>query len=135
MSSAAQLGVPPSDATVVVKALNVGGDATFSPASFFLEPVLEGYEGAYGPFYAFLIEHPIYGRIMFDLGYRKDEEGFSPAVKGLLALWASMGPYVMAPNGDVAERLTAGGIDLDSIKSVIWRYLHHIRSLQYCRVD
>ncbi|KAF9012852.1 Metallo-hydrolase/oxidoreductase [Hymenopellis radicata] len=124
MATAFDLGVPASDATVVVKAINVGGDDTFSPASFFLEPVLEGYEGAYGPVYSFLIEHPTKGKVLFDLGYRVDEENFAPAVKGLLALWASMGPYKMQANGDVASRLKDGGVDLASIDAVIWSHSH-----------
>ncbi|KAK0500233.1 beta-lactamase-like protein [Armillaria luteobubalina] len=116
--------IPPSDSVVTVKAINVGTDATLSPASFFLQPVLNGFEGAYGPIYAFLIEHPLKGRVMFDLGIRKDQENLSPAVQGLLEIWNSMGPYSLVVDGDVAQRLTAGGVDLESIKAVIWSHSH-----------
>ncbi|KIY71832.1 Metallo-hydrolase/oxidoreductase, partial [Cylindrobasidium torrendii FP15055 ss-10] len=125
MPSTSELGIPAAGQTVDVKAINVGGTNTLSPSSFFVDPVVPGNDGAHGAVYSFLIEHPSHGRLLFDLGYRVDEEGFSPAVQGLIGLWKSMSPlYIIEPNSDVATRLKDGGVPLDTIKAVIWSHNH-----------
>ncbi|KIY63626.1 Metallo-hydrolase/oxidoreductase [Cylindrobasidium torrendii FP15055 ss-10] len=144
MSSYTDLNIPASNSTVIVKAMNLAGSDSCVPASFFLEPVVPGSEGIpKPPFYSFLIEHSTHGRVLFDLGIRKDsatvsvdtagseiaavpkETGFSPAMQGLLAYWASMDPkFKMTTNGDIAGHLKEGGVPLDSVKAVIWSHSH-----------
>jgi hypothetical protein len=66
---------------------------------------------------AFLIEHPSSGkRIVFDLGVRKEPNGTrAPFLCGILDKFR----VVFRP--DTAETLLDGGVDLNSISSIIWR--------------
>ncbi|SJL12031.1 uncharacterized protein ARMOST_15448 [Armillaria ostoyae] len=69
MSTFKDLGIPSSQSTVIVKAIDVGVPSTRLPAAYFIEPVFPGYETFSGPIYAFIIEHALTGkRLMFDLG-------------------------------------------------------------------
>ncbi|KAK0468557.1 beta-lactamase-like protein [Armillaria novae-zelandiae] len=117
--------VPPSTSTVTVYAIKAG-KITFLPASLFFEPVLPGYEGLSGPIYTFLIEHLTKGKIMFDLGMRRDQEKYAPAVQGFFDLFREMGGYDMgADDGEtVSEQLVKGGVELDSVNAVIWSHTH-----------
>ncbi|KAK0188328.1 beta-lactamase-like protein [Armillaria mellea] len=122
--SSLDLGIPSSQSIVTVKALNVGPPSTRLPAAYFLEPVLPGYEAMTAPIYAFFIEHKATGkRLMFDMGLRKDEENFPPAIQQLLVLWKSHG-FGMSAETDVFERLREGGIDPASVNTVIWSHSH-----------
>ncbi|KAF9023233.1 hypothetical protein BDZ89DRAFT_1070106 [Hymenopellis radicata] len=58
----------------------------------------------------FLIEHKK-GKVLFDLGARKDREGLAPAV-----------PEVVLE--DVSEQLVKNGIPLKDIQAVIWSHNH-----------
>ncbi|KAK0184147.1 beta-lactamase-like protein [Armillaria mellea] len=117
--------IPRSTSTVTVRAINAG-KITFLPASLFFEPVLPGYEGLSGPVYTFLIEHPTKGKIMFDLGMRKDQEKYAPAVQGFFDLFRELGGYDMgAEEGEtVSEQLMKGGVELGSVNAVIWSHTH-----------
>ncbi|KAK0194764.1 hypothetical protein F5146DRAFT_1117740 [Armillaria mellea] len=117
--------IPRSTSTVTVRAINAG-KITFLPASLFFEPVLPGYEGLLGPVYTFLIEHPTKGKIMYDLGMRKDQEKYAPAVQGFFDLFRELGGYDMgADEGEtVSEQLMKGGVELGSVNAVIWSHTH-----------
>lgn len=67
------LNIPPSSATVVVKAFNLIDDLgkIVLSASAFFTPILPGHEQLRCPIYAFLVENTTTKeRIMFDLGLR-----------------------------------------------------------------
>ncbi|KAK0452797.1 beta-lactamase-like protein [Desarmillaria tabescens] len=124
MSSYVDLGIPFSQSIVTVKAMNVGAPSTILPAAHFLEPVLPGYETMTAPIYACFIEHKATGkRLMFDLGLRKDQESFPPAIQQLLTLWKTHG-FGMSVDMDVFQKLQEGGIDPATINTVIWSHSH-----------
>ncbi|KAK0207449.1 hypothetical protein IW262DRAFT_1469550 [Armillaria fumosa] len=106
--------VPPSTLTVTVHAIKAG-KITFLPASLLFEPVLLGYEGLSGPIYTSLTKHPTKGKIMFDLGMRKDQEKYAPAVQGFFDWFRELG---------VSEQLVKGGVELGSVNAVIWSHTH-----------
>lgn len=122
-------GIPFSNATVSVKAFNVVSPGNVTGlASDFFEPVLPGLEPFHIPVYSFLIEHRESGkRVMFDLGIRSDPENLAPAAFDLI----SSGAVQLPPSfEDIVERLTNGGIPLQSIDAVIWRFATAISPLQ-----
>ncbi|KAJ3555475.1 hypothetical protein NM688_g2558 [Phlebia brevispora] len=75
-------------------------------------------EGARIPSFAFLITHPTHGRTLFDLGLRKNNEGYPPVVTEL------MKQHQIECKEDVAEVLQKGGVDPSSIKHVFYSHLH-----------
>ncbi|KAK0207242.1 hypothetical protein IW262DRAFT_1536752 [Armillaria fumosa] len=111
--------VPQSTSTVTVRAINAG-KITFLPASLFFKPILPGYEGLSGPIYTFLIEHSTKGKVVFDLGMRKDRERYAPAVRGVFDRFRELGGYDMGANDGetVSEQLMKGGVELDSVNAV-----------------
>ncbi|KAL0577058.1 hypothetical protein V5O48_004939 [Marasmius crinis-equi] len=125
--------IPASTSTVSVRAFNVHTDNSRVPAAMFIEPVLPGRDLLEPvPAYVFLVEH-VGGdgkkrRIMFDLGTRKDQENFSPSTKEMAS---SIPNIVLDVDKDVVDQLTEGGIDLESIDTVIWSHTHldHIGDL------
>ncbi|KIY63628.1 hypothetical protein CYLTODRAFT_402929 [Cylindrobasidium torrendii FP15055 ss-10] len=120
MASYTDLNIPRSTSTVTVKAMDLAAAGCSVPASWFFEPVLPGNDALRKlTIYAFLIEHPTQGRVLFDLGLRKDEAGFSPAIQ---AFGQQMRPnYGLAADDDAAGRLVAENVSLESVKAVIWR--------------
>ncbi|KAL1736209.1 hypothetical protein EV714DRAFT_242621, partial [Schizophyllum commune] len=120
MSTPSSLNIPSGDATVVVRAFD-SVDPTKSriPAAFFLSPVLEGHEEIFFPAYAFLIENPRTGRrVMFDLGVR-EPSSYPPQVRQMFEH-----PGVEMVVHDVVDQLVKGGVDLESIDTVIWSHTH-----------
>lgn len=67
------------------------------------------------PSFVFLIVHPKHGKLLFDLGVRKNAAGYPPAMKGELV------EMKVECNKDAADLLTEGGVSVDTIKSVILR--------------
>ncbi|KAH7927167.1 hypothetical protein BV22DRAFT_1032176 [Leucogyrophana mollusca] len=115
-----ELSIPPSQATVTVKAINVSNDGR-SLAQFFLKPVLAGREVLPAVFFSFLIEHPTSGkRLVFDLGVRKDPMNYPPAVVEMF----EKGVFGATVEKDVATLLEEGGIPLNSVNAVIWSHTH-----------
>ena len=56
---------------------------------------------------------------MFDLGARKDMENYAPALKEQ----ALSHPLAnLSVDRDIMEQLTEGGVTLESIDTVIWRW-------------
>ncbi|KAF9029937.1 Metallo-hydrolase/oxidoreductase, partial [Hymenopellis radicata] len=92
------------------------------PASLVLRPVIQGYEDWDAPVYAFLIEHEK-GKVLFDLGARKDREGLAPAVREALDT-TFLGQSVTVVLEDVPEQLVKNGISLNDIQAVIWSHNH-----------
>ncbi|KAK0452796.1 beta-lactamase-like protein [Desarmillaria tabescens] len=130
MSTFKDLGISSSQSTVTVKAMDVGASSTCLPAEAFIDPVLPGYETFSVPIYAFLIEHePTGKRLMFDLGMRTDQEGFSPAIQQMLKLWKSQG-FEISADKSVSEKLQEGGVDSETINAVIWSHSH----LDHCGI-
>lgn len=115
-ASYSDFGIPYSQATVSVKAFDIGH--LTAPSSLVFAPVLPGQEVATGEMHSFLIEHGASNtRVLFDLGIRKDVQNFAPAIAGLF----SSGLFQSQNATDIAKQLQQGGISLSSIDTVIWR--------------
>ncbi|KZT21550.1 hypothetical protein NEOLEDRAFT_1222530 [Neolentinus lepideus HHB14362 ss-1] len=115
--SADTVTLPPSTATVSVSILNVA--RLDCPAVALVHPVLPGHERLVVPVFAFLIEHgknEKARREMFNLGVRKDPEGFAPAVRNML----QRGAFGMHVEANVATLLAEGGVKLESVDAIIW---------------
>jgi hypothetical protein len=112
-------GIPASDATVDVKVFNVANFTLNNLTSAFLSPVLPGRENLTLPMHAFLIEHkPTQKKFLFDLGMRNDPQNLPPAFAGFFSSKA----ITVENFKDITELLQDGGVALDSIDSVFWRY-------------
>jgi hypothetical protein len=110
------LQIPPSNATVTVKLLH-GGTLT-APTAFFWDPVVPGYEKVQGISGYFYVEHEGKGkRLLFDLGLRKDPDGWTPASRGFADLFATKNEK------DAVVTLKEAGVTADQIDTVIWRYV------------
>lgn len=72
------------------------------------------------PSLAFLIEHPIYGKVLFDLGLRKYGSGYPPKLQSELE---EEGADMDVPK-DVTDLLSEGGVKPEDINAVIWSHLH-----------
>ncbi|KAJ7696460.1 beta-lactamase-like protein [Mycena rosella] len=114
-------GIPPSNATVDIRVLNVGNLTLGGTAHAFISPVLPGEETLTGPMFAFLVEHnETQTRIMFDLGIRKDPLNLAPGIASLF----SSGLFTVEGSKDITDLLQDGGIPLTSIDTVIWSHAH-----------
>ncbi|KAK7057899.1 Metallo-beta-lactamase superfamily protein [Favolaschia claudopus] len=113
--------IPPSDATVDVKAFSVANFTLNNLTSVFLNPVLPGREDLTLPIHAFLVEHkPSKESFMFDLGMRKDPENLPPAFAGFFTSKA----ITFDAFKDITDLLKEGGVSLNSIKTVFWSHAH-----------
>ncbi|KAI0344766.1 Metallo-hydrolase/oxidoreductase [Trametopsis cervina] len=75
--------------------------------------------GAQVPVFSFLIEHPTRGKTLFDLGIRKNGEGYPPALQSRVHdLFKAECPH------DVADQLRAGGVKPEEIDTLILSHLH-----------
>ncbi|KAH9923581.1 hypothetical protein B0H21DRAFT_840819, partial [Amylocystis lapponica] len=101
---------------VVVYALHAG--SLYLPDKEVFEDAIHDRSnaGSKVPSFAFLIEHSEHGKILFDLGLRKDGKGYPPAWDDTLQEFA-----VDCPR-DVVAILGDGGISPSSIATVIYRY-------------
>ncbi|KAF9267230.1 Metallo-hydrolase/oxidoreductase [Marasmius fiardii PR-910] len=119
-SSPAEVNIPQSTSTVSVRVFSIFADSTKLPVAMVWEPVLPGRETYHLPGYAFLIEHKgSKRRVMFDLGMRKDHDGFSPQIQTAF----SPGLHFIIER-DIVEQLQDGGVELESIEAVIWSHTH-----------
>ncbi|KAJ3555476.1 hypothetical protein NM688_g2559 [Phlebia brevispora] len=75
-------------------------------------------EGCRVPSLAFLITHPSHGRALFDLGLRKHNQGYPPALESALEY------FQMECSEDVADVLQNGAVDPATIKRVFYSHLH-----------
>ncbi|KAF8998452.1 hypothetical protein BDZ89DRAFT_1051595 [Hymenopellis radicata] len=125
MSVLAVLPLSPTGATVSVRAIQIG--SIIVPASLFFSPVAQGYETEDLPVMAYLIEHDVNGkteRVMFDLGLRSDITQLPPSFQAKWKAREAMGGMMTSPEKDVATQLREGGIELGSVKSVVWSHYH-----------
>ncbi|KZT07050.1 uncharacterized protein LAESUDRAFT_736609 [Laetiporus sulphureus 93-53] len=98
---------------VTVYALHAG--------SFFLQDK-EVFEGSLG-YFAFLVEHPSYGRLMLDLGLRKNGKGYPPA-------WdETLQEFTVKCSKDVVDILGEGHIQPSSINTVDRLHFNHVGDL------
>jgi hypothetical protein len=116
----ALLTFPSSDATVSVKLIRSFVQMTM-PSAHFLEPApgnaCDESAPLKGSGKAFLIERADGTRVVFDLGIRKDVSTMAPAFRERV----QSGKYPLEFGPDVAETLTAHGVDPTSVSAVIWR--------------
>ncbi|KAJ6578792.1 hypothetical protein DFH09DRAFT_913668 [Mycena vulgaris] len=111
-------GIPPSDATIGVKAFSVANFTLNNLTHVFVNPVLPGHESITLPMHAFLLEHqPSQKKFMFDLGMRNDPLNLPPA----FAAFFSGKAITVGDFKDIAQLLQDGGVALDSIDAVFWR--------------
>ncbi|KAH7886197.1 beta-lactamase-like protein [Phlebopus sp. FC_14] len=97
---------------------------------FFLpyEEVFEGFstaanqgaqmEGSVVPSFAFLLQHPSHGKLLFDLGLRKHGDGYPPTLKENLEVFS------VDCSQDIVDQLRAGGTEPGDVKYVIYSHLH-----------
>ncbi|KAJ7457013.1 hypothetical protein FB451DRAFT_1564416 [Mycena latifolia] len=115
----ADFGLPPSDATVDIKAFNVANFTLHNLTHAFVRPVLPGREDLTLPMHAFLLTHRPSGRnFMFDLGMRNDPLNLPPAFAGFF----SSGAVTVGDFKDITELLQDGGVALDSIEGIFWSH-------------
>lgn len=90
-------------------------------AGAFVDPVMKGHETFNYPDYAFLIQNRQKGKsIMFDNGCRKDWWNLSPEASGSIKNHI---PALNVPK-NVNEILIEGGVDTNTISSIIWSHWH-----------
>lgn len=70
------------------------------------------------PSFSFLVEHEVHGRLLFDLGLRKDGKGYPPAWDEIVA------QLKVDCSKDVADLLQEGGVQPGSINSIVYSHLH-----------
>jgi glyoxylase-like metal-dependent hydrolase (beta-lactamase superfamily II) len=113
--------IPHSNHTVDVKMIHAFNGT--NPSSFYFksDQDLPANSSVVIDSYAFLIEHPRSGRrVLFDLGLRKDFENLSPGA--LKAFGNPDGTLPLTVDKDVPTQLIEGGVPLESIDTIIWRY-------------
>ncbi len=114
------LNIPPSDATVRVRAIDCLSDQVVD-ATAFVSPVPAGLTTLNLPTLAFLVDHARLGRrVLFDCGARKDHQMYAMGVRRKMdeILWAGR------TDGDMDELLAAAGIAPASVDSMIWSHWH-----------
>lgn len=116
------VNIPEGQTAVKVSVIDNGARIR-GPTSLFIEPpILDHLEetGAAAPAYVFLIEHEkLQRKVVFDLGIRKDIQGYAPSVLEYHKA------FTIQSGLDVFEVLQAGGIDLNNIEAIIWRFVVH----------
>ncbi|CAK5263762.1 unnamed protein product [Mycena citricolor] len=121
LASFSDFGIPKSNATVDVRAFDVGTATLTNETHTFFRPILPGHESLVIPLFAFLVEHKQSGkRVMFDLGMRSDPQNFAPSIKqfftgGVMRIYESR---------DITGLLETGGISPSSIEAVVWSHAH-----------
>jgi hypothetical protein len=110
------LGIPPSNSIVEVKAINPGSFEVYAAFDYFA-PIPPGREIFSASSLCFFIENKRKGkRVLFDLGISKYSESLAPQMKQVLAA------EIKTPvEKDAADQLREHGIQLDSISAVFWR--------------
>ena len=85
----------------------------------FMEPPLAGLEYLSSPSFSILVEHGEHGKVLFDLGVRKDWDAYAPHVSQRLS---SLG-WEVSVRKDTAEILAEHGTRLEEVKAIVWRYV------------
>ncbi|EED80741.1 predicted protein [Postia placenta Mad-698-R] len=105
---------PAGQRYVSVYALHAG--SIFLPDSDVFEDSIGKDGGLTVPSFAFLIDHEVHGKFMFDLGLRKGGKGYPPAWDETLI------ELKVDCSKNVADLLQEGGVQPSSINSIIYRY-------------
>ena len=71
------LDIPESDSVVQVSIINTTTHIAKIPATAFFQPHINGFDFISCPAFSFLIDHPLRGKYVFDLGVRKDWENLA----------------------------------------------------------
>jgi len=101
---------------VSVSALHVG--SLYLPDGEVFEDSIGKDTGSTVPSLAFLIEHEVHGRLMFDLGLRKHGKGYPPA-------WEeTVQEFKVDCTRDVVDVLSEGAISPSSINKIVYSHLH-----------
>lgn len=119
-ASAPKLNIPSSKSSVKVSIIDTTTRLDKLDAHQFLTPHHPVYCVVAGPAYSFLIEHESGTKILFDLGVRKDWENMAPSIVDRL----KSGPAEIAIEKNTSEILTEHGLELSSIKDIIWSHRH-----------
>lgn len=125
----ASLNIPVSTSTVSVSVIDAVKTFSGAPAAAFFGPPIEGFETFEAPVFCFLVTHQnsktsTTRKILFDLGLPKEwDEGLPPHVAGTIHTWIEGGTKIDIPK-NVAEIVSDGGTDLNSIEAVIWSHPH-----------
>lgn len=88
-----------------------------------------GFERRRFPSNVFLIHHPTAGYILFDTGYSASI--YKSGWRG--KLYNLFNPTFVKPSDEIAQKLTADGIDSDEIRYIILSHLHpdHVGGLKF----
>ncbi|KAF9872956.1 hypothetical protein CkaCkLH20_09466 [Colletotrichum karsti] len=117
--SAPNLSIPASQNVVDVSIIDSTARIRVPMASFVKNP-LPGHEWLECPAFVFLVEHPSGKKALFDLGVRKDIDGFPPAILSVMK-----GRFTIDVEKDIATILKEDGrVGLDEINSIIWSHWH-----------
>jgi hypothetical protein len=109
----------PSGEEITVKLIN---PANFGPSQLhrFMAPPIPGMETLLSnPSFSFLIEHASGRRLVFDLGIRKDYQNYAPKI----AEYIPTTKYNIEAPKNVIDILKEGGIEVQEIEAIIWRYI------------
>jgi hypothetical protein len=120
--------IPPSNHIVNVKMISAF--TTLFETSMFFGPDPDLPHASMTPLagYAFLLEHPDSGRrVLFDLGIRKDVENLSPFIRNTFG--GLNGALPGSAEKDVPDQLVEGNVTLESIDTVIWRFVAVFQSV------
>lgn len=117
-TGAPKLNIPPSNQTVRVSIIDTTVRCRI-PVWVFMPKPIAGHDFLDCPAYAFLVEHSSGQKVLFDLGVRKDIEGFAPAIhEGILNKGLML--EVQEDIGTILEK--DGRVGVGDIGAVIWRY-------------
>lgn len=113
--------IPKSSKTVDVQLINTTASIIVGALGF-VQPILPGHELLHLPTFCFLIRHKASKRtVLFDCGARKDwRQALAPSIVDVVA------QAEIRVEKNVDEILIDGGVDLEDINSIIWRYQHHL---------
>ncbi|KAL8947129.1 MAG: hypothetical protein Q9222_006553 [Ikaeria aurantiellina] len=113
--------IPESATAVDVHIINSTSRISGIPTEVFMEPKIKGLDILDCPAYSFLVEHPKTGeRILFDLGVRKDWENLVPSIVDRI----KDNSWLLEVEIGVADILSGGGVDPNSIAAIIWSHHH-----------
>lgn len=121
MAASTDVIIPESTSTVDIHIIDSTSWIKGIPTSFFMEPEIKGHDIVAAGAFSFLIEHQSTGtKLLFDLGVRKDWENLSAKIADRIK---ENGWTVTVEKG-VADVLKDGGVEPESINSIIWSHYH-----------
>ena len=121
----------PSGSTISVKLVN---PVSFGPSHIkrFMEPPIDGLDTFESvPSLCFLLEHPSGRKLVWDLGIRKDYTNYATKI----AEYIPTTGYSIDVTKNMSEILEDGGVRLEEIEAVIWRYVRPDRQISITESD